>query len=128
MRRMRPGVCALVIGSLALAAGCKPNLRVKGPVGQTLMGPDVQVKLTIENDGKRHAKRPFKVGFRRHTPPSTVWKFVPFGHGLAKGKEREIKVKVLSATTNDKIEIVVDHGHNIKESDEGDNRIVYTVQ
>ena len=96
LRRMSLGVCVVAIASLVLASGCgKPNLRMKGnTVLFTPVGPDFGVKLKIVNVGKRDAKDAFRVGFRRKTPPSTTWKFVPFAHGLAKGQEREIKVKM----------------------------------
>ena len=121
MRRMSLGLCGLVIGSLVLAAGCKPNLRVAGPVTKTRVGSDVGVKAVIENADRGDAKDAFKVSFRRLEPTVGPWQDVPFAHGLAKHKKREIKALVPNVLPHKKIIIVVDRGDAVRESNEGDN-------
>ena len=121
MRRMSLGLCGLVIGSLALAAGCKPNLRVAGPVTKTRIGSDVEVKAVIENADRDDAEDAFIVSFRRLEPAVGAWQDVPFGHGLAKHKKREIKALVPNVPPHKKIIIVVDRGDAVRESNEGDN-------
>ena len=125
MRRMSLGLCGLVIGSLVLAAGCKPNLRVAGPVTKTRVGSDVGVKAVIENADRGDAKDAFKVSFRRLEPTVGPWQDVPFAHGLAKHKKREIKALVPNVPPHKKIAIVVDRGDAVHESNEGDNERIF---
>ena len=121
MRRMRLGVCVLVIGSLALAAGCKPNLRLSGPVAAQRIGAtnNVGVHVVVENDSRRDVKHPFRVGFRRFHPAGP-WKFVSFSHGLKRQQKRPIKQLVDAAVGTD-LQVRVDFDDNIPESDENDN-------
>ena len=125
MRRMNPAVCVLAIGSLVLAAGCKPNLRVAGPVTRTRVGSDVGVKAVIENDSRGDADDAFVVSFRRLEPTPGPWQDVPFAHGLAKHKTREIKALVPNVPPLKKIAVVVDRGDAVRESNEGDNERIF---
>ena len=125
MQRMSLGLCGLVIGSLVVAAGCKPNLRVAGPVTRTRVGSDVGVKAVIENAGRDDADDAFIVSFRRLEPSPGPWQDVPFSHGLAKHKKRQIKALVPNVPPHKKIAIVVDRGDTVRESNEGDNQRIF---
>ena len=119
MRQVSLGVCAILAGSVLLAAGCKSNLRVPHMGVQRITAtPKVGVHVRIENAGSRDAKAPFKVLFRNDaTGASTI---VPFPHGLKRHQSRPIKAQ-LPAAVGEMIVVRVDPDDNVNESDENDN-------
>lgn len=119
MRRTRLFPCLILAGGLALAAGCKPNLRVDHMHVHHIGGPNYGVHVVVENEGSGDAKKPFRVLFRNQTTGSPP-KFVDFSHGLKHKTKRPIKEQ-LTASTNDVIVVRLDVDDNVHESRESDN-------
>jgi len=119
MQRISLTVCVLLAGGLAMAAGCKSNLRVDHMDVQRITAtPKVGVHVRIENAGSRDAKGPFQVLFRNQTTGASTT--VPFAQGLKRHQSRLIKAQ-LHAAVGEMITVRVDPDDYVNESDEHDN-------
>lgn len=119
MRQVPLGVSAILAGSVLLATGCKPNLRIPHMgVKRITATPKVGVHVRVENAGSRDAAKPFKVVFRNHATGASAT--VPFAHGLKRHQSRPIKAQ-LPAAAGEMIVVRVDADDHVNESDENDN-------